>query len=75
MKERVREVAGKVFGVDTKSLDLVSSPDSVEQWDSLNHMKLLLALEEEFNIQFTDQEIADMMSIGNIIEIVSAKGC
>jgi acyl carrier protein len=36
---------------------------------------LLLALEEEFNIQFTDQEIADMMSIGNIIEIVSAKGC
>ena len=75
MKERVREVAGKVFGVDTKSLDLVSSPDSVEQWDSLNHMKLLLALEEEFNTQFTDQEIADMMSIGNIIEIVSAKGC
>jgi|TARA_B100001964_G_C14116307_1_gene546268 acyl carrier protein len=75
MKERVREVAGKVFGVDTKSLDLESSPDSVEQWDSLNHMKLLLALEEEFNIQFTDQEIADMMSIGNIIEIVSAKGC
>jgi acyl carrier protein len=39
-----------------------SSPDSIESWDSLNHMKLVLALEEEFNVTFTDDQIVDMIT-------------
>jgi len=36
------------------------SVDTVEKWDSLQHLNLVLVLEEEFNISFSDQEIKEI---------------
>ena len=50
-----------------------SSPDNIESWDSLKHMNLVVALEEEFNIRFDDDEIVEMMNYGLIKVILSKK--
>ncbi|MCK4820461.1 acyl carrier protein [bacterium] len=50
-----------------------SSPDTVENWDSLKHMNLILSLEEEFNIIFSDEEIVEMLSVKIIVETLKKK--
>jgi len=39
-----------------------ASPDTIENWDSLRHMNLVLALEEEFGIELTDDQTVEIMS-------------
>lgn len=70
MKERVFRVVSQVMGVTIGEVNEESSPDTLEAWDSLKHMNLVLALEEEFGLQFTDEQIMEMLSVGLIIEII-----
>jgi acyl carrier protein len=57
--------------VPAESLTEDSSPANVESWDSLKHMNLVLALEEEFGIRLNDERIMKMVSVGAIVETVS----
>ena len=50
-----------------------SSPDNIESWDSLKHMNLIIALEEEFEVTFTDNEIFKMMNYASIKSIIIEK--
>lgn len=70
MKEKVCEILSQVMGVRSEELNDDSSPDTVENWDSLRHMNLILALEEEFEVQFTDEQIIDMMNVKLILLIL-----
>lgn len=40
-----------------------SSPDTIPTWDSLQHLNLVLALEQEFRIQFTPEEVEQLLSV------------
>jgi acyl carrier protein len=40
-----------------------SSPETVPTWDSLQHLNLVLALEQEFRIQFTPEEVEQLLSV------------
>jgi acyl carrier protein len=70
MKEKVIQVVSRVMGVQVAELDEDSSPDTIPAWDSLKHMNLVLALEEDLGIQFSDTQIIEMSSIGLILEIL-----
>lgn len=63
MLERVLAVASDIFQVPLAELRPESSPDTVESWDSLNHLNLIVALEQEFGIQFAPEEIEQLVSI------------
>lgn len=62
MEDRVKEIMGAVFEVDPATINETSSQDTIENWDSIRHMSLVVALEEEFGVQLTDDQIADMQS-------------
>lgn len=64
----------KVFDVPVEQLNEDSSPDTIENWDSLKHINLVLALEEELNISFSDEEVVEMLSVEIIIETLKEKG-
>ena len=74
MKERVLNVMAAVLDVPVGTLNEDSSPDNVEQWDSLHHMNLVLGLEQEFGIQFTEDEIIEMLNAALIIAILQERG-
>ena len=50
-----------------------SSPDNIESWDSLQHLNLVLALEQEFRTQFTPEEIEQLLSVELIAALVEEK--
>jgi acyl carrier protein len=63
-----------IMGVERSALNDEVSPDTLEPWDSLSHMNLVLALEEDFGLRFTDEEIMSMLSIPQIVQTIVAKG-
>jgi len=68
-EKKLKEVLSKVFKVGLEMIDEDASPDTVENWDSLRHMNLVLALEEEFAIEFTDDQVVEILSY-KLIKIV-----
>jgi len=70
---RIKNVMSAVFEIPANKIGKESSPDNIESWDSLKHMNLVVALEEEFEIEFMSDEINDMMNFDLIISILSDK--
>jgi acyl carrier protein len=71
--EQVRAIASDVFGVPVDRLSAGSSPESVENWDSMQHLNLVLAIEEKFGIQLDPDEIEQMKNIGAVAALVDKK--
>jgi len=62
LQQRIFKVMSLVFEVSLDKLNEDSSSDSIETWDSLKHLNLILALEEEFNIEIPDEEVGNLMN-------------
>ena len=73
MLERTRTITADIFGVPVDQVSPQSSPDTIETWDSINHLNLVLALEQEFGIQFTPEEIEQLLSVELIVALLAEK--
>ncbi len=62
MTEAIKRIMSQIFGVDPGIIVAESSPETIERWDSLKHMQLIMALEDELNIQFPDEVIPELLS-------------
>lgn len=71
--ERVRMLLVRVLAVPPESVtpDMVRS--QFERWDSLNHLTLVMELEEEFGLALTLDEMAALASVSDIIALVDSK--
>ena len=67
---RVREIASDVLQADVTP---ESSPETVESWDSVQNLNLVLALEEEYGFQFAPEEMDQAKTVASLARIVSAK--
>ena len=74
VRERVYKIISLVFNVPIENINDESSSDDIETWDSLKHMNMVLALEEEFNVQFGEEQVLEMLNVGLIIEILKEIG-
>ena len=71
--EQVRNIASDVLGVPANKLTSDSSPESIENWDSMQHLNLVLAIEEKFGLQLAPEEIEQMKSVGAAAALVEKK--
>jgi len=73
IESRIRLIFAALFRVAPNDLTENSSRDTVPAWDSLQHLNLILALEEEFGINLTPEDSTQMLNLGLIYEIVQEK--
>ena len=73
MDEQVKEIMADVLSVDIKSIDDDTAMDNTATWDSLAHLNLCLALEQEFGIALEVDEMETMISFYDIIQVLQAK--
>jgi acyl carrier protein len=73
MESRIKAVMAAVFEVPVDEITDESSSVNIESWDSLKHMNLALALEEEFDVNFSDEELVKMLSVETIVETLKKK--
>ena len=71
--ERVRGIAADVLQVSGNEITPQSSTENVETWDSLHHLNLVLAFEQEFDVQFDPEEIDQMNNVQRIVAVLSQK--
>ncbi len=73
-EEKLKEILSNVFNIDKQSIDGSCSPDTIETWDSMRHLNLDLALEDSFNITFSEEQTVEMMDYELIKEILREHG-
>ena len=73
LEDRIKNIISAVFEIPEEQIKDHSSPDTIESWDSLKHMNLIIALEEEFEVEFNDNEIFEMMNYTLIKSIITGK--
>lgn len=69
IKVKIFKVMSSVLEVEVTSLNEDSSIDNIENWDSIRHLNLILALEEEFSITIPDEEVGDLVNY-KLIELI-----
>lgn len=71
LEDKVLAIMCQVFEMDEVPAD--ASQKNCERWDSLRHLTLASELEEEFDIELEPEEIAEMVDVSRVIEILHTK--
>ena len=70
---QVRGIASDLFALPPDRITAESSPETIESWDSTQHLNFVLALEEQFGFQLSPEEMEQMRNIGEIVKLVESK--
>lgn len=72
--ERLDDVFRDVFDDDTLEVDENTTADDIEDWDSIEHITLIGAVEDEFKMRFKMDEVSGMKDVGEMIGIIEQRG-
>jgi acyl carrier protein len=71
VKEKIQLILTNILDVDFlehgENLDIFNC----DEWDSMNHMKLILELERSFSVTFSDDEVFEMTSFKDIFKVIN----
>jgi acyl carrier protein len=71
--ERLNEVFQDVFDDDTLTVTPSTTAADVEDWDSLSHITLVAAVEDEFRMKFSMKEVVEMKNVGEMVALIAAR--
>ena len=72
LTDQVCQIAADIFNVEPADLGPETSGASIDSWDSMQHLNLVLALEQEFGVALGPEEIEAMTTIAAIVEVIEA---
>jgi acyl carrier protein len=70
--DQVRSIASDLFGVPMDRITPTSSPETIEAWDSTQHLNFVLALEEKFGLQLSPEDMEQMRNVGEAAKLVES---
>ncbi|MDA9886154.1 acyl carrier protein [Flavobacteriaceae bacterium] len=73
-QDKLKQILASVFNITVEEITNDSSPDTIENWDSLNHLNLVLALEEEFEINFTEEQTVEILNYELLVITLREQG-
>jgi acyl carrier protein len=71
--EKFDEIVSTILVTDGVTLDDAASPETVEGWDSVSHIVLVSALEDEFGVSFSAEEMEELNTIGDLRHKIAEK--
>ncbi|MCQ2518986.1 MAG: acyl carrier protein [Lachnospiraceae bacterium] len=72
--ERLTEVFREVFDDDTIEIDDNTTADDIDDWDSFEHINLVVAVEEEFNFKIPMGKTVTMKNVGEMVDLILESG-
>lgn len=70
---QVRTIMEDVFDVDDLSVTPTTTAEDIEEWDSLSHIRLIVAVERKFKIKFKTAEIEGLKNVGDLVGLIGAR--
>ena len=71
--EKISEIVMDVTDAEDVVLTDSSVPADVEDWDSLNHIQIVVEIEKEYGIRFSTQEIQSFQNVGDVANMIEQK--
>ncbi|MGJ0354510.1 acyl carrier protein [Aliarcobacter cryaerophilus] len=71
--DRVQDIFRDIFDEDDLIINDTTNSDEIEDWDSLNHINLVSAIEKEFKIKFALGELVSLKDVGAMIDLMMEK--
>ena len=66
----VQDIFRDIFDVDDLVINNTTNSDEIEDWDSLNHINLVSAIEKEFKIKFALGELMTLKNVGAMVDLM-----
>ncbi len=70
---KLQNIFRVIFDDDNIKLNLNTTAEDIEEWDSLNQIRIILACEKEFSVKLNPREINDFINIGEMVEHLFSK--
>lgn len=70
---KLEEIFRDLFDLPDLQLDVGMSADDIDEWDSVNHVMLVVQIEREFRIKFHTAEVEEMKNVGDLLKLVVGK--
>ena len=70
---QVQDIFRDVLDNEDLLLTMTTTANDVEEWDSLTHIQLIVAIEKHFAIRFTSREILSWANIGEMVDCITSK--
>jgi len=71
--EAVAEILRDIFDDDTLEVTESTCSDDVEDWDSLEQINILVAIQDRFGIQFSLDDVSDLKDVGDTLDLIESK--
>ena len=71
--EKLNEIFIDVLDLDEVELTDATNANDIEEWDSLSHIQLIVAIEKSFGIKFTSLEILKWKNVGEMVNSIEEK--
>lgn len=68
--ERVRRMTADILSVDPAKITAQSGPADLSEWDSVQHLNLMLEVENTFGVSLSPDEMASVHSVGELADLV-----
>lgn len=68
--KEVKEILAKVLEIDIATIFDNANQKDIAKWDSLQHLNLIVEIEDKYDISIDPEDISEMLSIDKIIEII-----
>lgn len=73
IRDKLAPVFRDVMDRDDIVLSDALTADDVEEWDSLSHIRLMVAIEKRFSVRFTNAEIESLKDVGELVRLIATK--
>lgn len=70
---KLTQVFHDVFDDDTIVVHPQLTADDVDEWDSLTHIRLVIAVEKAFGLKFSAAEVEQLRNVGDLVTLIDAK--
>ena len=71
--EKLNEIFQDIFDDDSLVITETTTANDVEDWDSIEHINLIDAVEKEFGMKFKMQEVSGMKNVGEMVQIIAER--
>jgi acyl carrier protein len=71
-EQKVKAIMASVFKIDIEDITAETSADNIDRWTSIEHVDFLVKLQQEFEVDFTDSQIVEMLTYQSVMANVTA---
>tara|TARA_B100000745_G_scaffold212852_2_gene141090 strand:- start:5054 stop:5281 length:228 start_codon:yes stop_codon:yes gene_type:complete len=69
----IKQIMADILSIPISEIGDEAHAESIEKWDSLNHMNMMIAIEQQLGIVFTESELVELNSLQSIVESIELK--